>query len=437
MSPHVTPIRYRSLQALRALAAVSVMLHNANFAEVELLGRTNRFLPGASLGEVGVDLFFVLSGFLMVRTTGATAAGAEASRRFLMSRALRIYPAYWTVALVWAGLLAVWPVLGLGRPAAGFLQSILLLPAEARPQLAQGWSLVFEVYFYLVFGLMLLLPLVPRQWALTLWAAVLLVGVDAGFQGATPWTRLLANPLALEFLLGAAIAAVIDRPPRWPWALLLFGGPVLFLGEYARTHLGEVAARSEMLRVLLVGAPAGAVVMGAVQLERSPRLAHGPRRAVLRPLSRQQSGRRPGRGRPGGGGPVHPRSGRRPAVRRRRGPGLSGPGSAGSRGDRTPVPGLVATPARPRRGPGPAGCAAAGRPRDHPVTFRRQAVRAAGRARRAAPMPNSPTSNIAQTAGSGVPPASSTEKLSSTRLPGSSRELTVKVSRPVATKSKL
>jgi peptidoglycan/LPS O-acetylase OafA/YrhL len=272
MSPHVTPIRYRSLQALRALAAVSVMLHNANFAEVELLGRTNRFLPGASLGEVGVDLFFVLSGFLMVRTTGATAAGAEASRRFLMSRALRIYPAYWTVALVWAGLLAVWPVLGLGRPAAGFLQSILLLPAEARPQLAQGWSLVFEVYFYLVFGLMLLLPLVPRQWALTLWAAVLLVGVDAGFQGATPWTRLLANPLALEFLLGAAIAAVIDRPPRWPWALLLFGGPVLFLGEYARTHLGEVAARSEMLRVLLVGAPAGAVVMGAVQLERLGRL---------------------------------------------------------------------------------------------------------------------------------------------------------------------
>ena len=92
------------------------------------------------------------------------------------------------------------------------------------------------------------------------------------FHGATPWVRLLANPLALEFLLGAAIATVIDRPARWPAALLVFGAPALFLGEFARSHLGGAAAQSEMLRVFLVGAPAGAVVMGAVHLELRARL---------------------------------------------------------------------------------------------------------------------------------------------------------------------
>jgi peptidoglycan/LPS O-acetylase OafA/YrhL len=265
-------IRYNSLQAIRAVAACAVLFHNANYLEHELTGRNNHLLLGAGLGEVGVDLFFVLSGFLMVRTTRSTRSGLDAMRRFLVARLVRIYPAYWVVAAIWAVLLALWPELGLGRVMADFWSSILLLPNANQPQLAPGWSLVFELYFYLIFGLMLLAPKTLRAWGLAVWAGLLLLTAALHFRGEGVLSHFLTNSLSLEFLMGAAAGYVIDKPIARPALLLAAGCLVLPLGEFLRFHLAAGSANVEMVRVLQVGVPAVAIVLGMVGLESQGRI---------------------------------------------------------------------------------------------------------------------------------------------------------------------
>ena len=262
--------RYSSLQALRGLAALAVVYHNTNFAQFELTGANNRFLPGASLGELGVDLFFVLSGFLMVSTTSSQAGGLKAAGRFIASRALRIYPLYWIMALIWAATLILAPYAALGRQGADLVSSLLLIPAAATPQLTQAWSLVFEVFFYLVFGLMMLTR--HRKAALAGWALWLGGCALTGFRLPTAAGHLASNPLALEFLIGCGSAYLSQRGIRHPRILLVCGLCLAPAGEYLRTRLSFDANLAEGLRALMVGVPAGAIVLGAVAMERAGRL---------------------------------------------------------------------------------------------------------------------------------------------------------------------
>ena len=262
--------RYSSLQAVRALAALAVVFHNTNFAQHELTGANNRLLLGASLGELGVDLFFVLSGFLMVRTTWGKAPGLKAAGDFLASRALRIYPVYWVMAVVWAAVLAFWPEAGLGRQSADLISSLLLVPADAMPQLTQAWSLVFEAFFYLVFGLIMLTP--HRLAALGGWAAWLAICAVSGFRIPTAVGHLVSNPLALEFLIGCGVAVIARGRISRPLLLLAAGALLTPAGEFARLRLHVDNATAEAVRVLLVGLPAGLVVLGAVGLEKALRL---------------------------------------------------------------------------------------------------------------------------------------------------------------------
>ncbi len=244
---------------------MAVLFHNTNFAEHVATGRNNMFLPGASLGEIGVDLFFVLSGFLMVTTTRNTGSGPRAAGRFLMARAIRIYPTYWLVAMPWAVICAFWPAILSGEVSAPLLQNLLLAPDTAPPQLRQAWSLVLEVWFYMVFALALTSN--RRGAFLCLWAVWLLGCAAAGLRLPTALGAMASNPLALEFLIGCALAYVSDLKLSRPAALMAAGGVGMLLGEWARFHLPGISANSEIWRVLLVGLPAAAVVFGALGLE--------------------------------------------------------------------------------------------------------------------------------------------------------------------------
>jgi peptidoglycan/LPS O-acetylase OafA/YrhL len=263
MTPKPAIRSFGWVQGLRGVAAVMVAYHNTNFTQVELVGTRNRWLEGGLLGEVGVDLFFVLSGFLMVRTTLADPPGPALAGRFLISRASRIYPAYWVVAGLWAVVLAVWPAASLGHPSAPLWRALALLPSAAPPQLAQAWSLIFEVYFYLVFGLMLMAR--RRGLLLAAWAVWLLVSVVTGARPPGAIGALVANPMSLEFLFGAAIALLPERRVAGSLLLGAAGAAAMFAGEAGRSHLA--AGHADLWRALLVGLPAGAVLLGAVAFE--------------------------------------------------------------------------------------------------------------------------------------------------------------------------
>ena len=206
------PIKHLNhIQALRGIAALLVVLSHLliterKYSADQILG------DWAVYGMVGVDLFFVISGFIMVYVMWDRPRGLKAAGEFLWGRAARIYPLYWIISAV---LLALW----LLRPDMVFssidappdiVKSFALFPHEREPLLAVGWTLVHEMYFYLIFAGIMLLPRGALAPALVLWALIIFI-VNAyeniiGAGGAA--TQLIFSYLTLEFIAGAAAACI-------------------------------------------------------------------------------------------------------------------------------------------------------------------------------------------------------------------------------------
>jgi peptidoglycan/LPS O-acetylase OafA/YrhL len=201
-------MNFVSLQALRAVAAIGVMLFH-------LLPFESKYLQGATIvpawfhaGRASVDLFFVLSGFLTVWTT-RQAVGLGAAQRFLLRRLTRIYPTYWVycVPLVLAWVAAPGGLFYAGRP--DLLASLLLIPNPAPPLLLVAWTLEFEIYFYVVFALLICTGLPRRRLVMLLvaWGVVVACGhVALAPDRAHALLAALLSPLVFEFLAGCAAA---------------------------------------------------------------------------------------------------------------------------------------------------------------------------------------------------------------------------------------
>ncbi|ORL85599.1 acyltransferase [Prescottella equi] len=163
----------RSLTGLRAVAALLVVGAHAAF----WTGRYTPDLAGGAFSrlEIGVAIFFVLSGFLLFRPWLLTAAGERAlpsTRTYLWHRARRILPAYWiTVAATYAIYLFRDDAGETGLGWSGFVRNMTLTqiygPGHLHTGLTQMWSLAVEVTFYLllpVIGWLLVVVVCRREW---------------------------------------------------------------------------------------------------------------------------------------------------------------------------------------------------------------------------------------------------------------------------------
>lgn len=183
------------IQHLRAFAATAVVVFHA--AE-----RTGLHF---NIGAAGVDVFFVVSGFIMM------VIGARRPLKplqFLHDRLLRIAPSYWIVTTIMLAGAAAGLFPNLKIAALHALGSYLFVPVPSPnggqlwPVLVQGWTLNYEIFFYLVFALALLLP--PKRQLLWLVGTLLLL-VLAGRLASpgNPMLRFYTDPLILEFAAGA------------------------------------------------------------------------------------------------------------------------------------------------------------------------------------------------------------------------------------------
>lgn len=267
-----------SIQLLRGLAALAVAVAHLHAVENRLAGE-QLLGPWALAGFGGVDLFFVISGFVMVWTTRAAQGQARAVPGFVFARLSRIYPLWW---LVCGALVAVWMV----RPewvyashhtaAPDIVRSMLLLPAQTLPLHAVGWTLIHELWFYLVFAVLLLAP--PR-WLpvlLGLWAGAVAVAALLLPTPVSPVLALVRHPLTLEFILGAAVGLLASRGV-WPAPRLLIQAGVIWMvlaALAARTEAGSLFAQ-EWWRVFAFGLPSALLVWGLAGAElagwRAPR----------------------------------------------------------------------------------------------------------------------------------------------------------------------
>ena len=235
--------KLRSVQVLRAVAASAVVFLHA-------YPGPNEEIVGAGYGAAGVDLFFVISGFIMANVSvGRTAGG------FLRDRLWRIYPVWWVAVLPWFFMprtsyslfssLSLWPVVG---------------GSYVAPALGVGWTLTFELVFYAG----MTLAIATRAAVPLLFYGACLVGT---FTTNDPTLHILGSPMALEFLMGVVVA----RLPRRNWLGLLvpFG---LALMAMTSPLFGKVDAALEpglaIWRASEWGIPAAMILWGALSLEK-------------------------------------------------------------------------------------------------------------------------------------------------------------------------
>lgn len=251
------PPELLSIQYLRAVAAIGVLIfHAADRAGVA-------FGPGAA----GVDVFFVISGFIMWVIAGERPTTPTA---FLARRAARIIPLYWlvTLAIAATATVAPWAFPHLEPTGAHVAKSLLFYPhldphGDIAPLIVPGWTLNYEMFFYLVFAASLLLAVRRRTIALTL-AMSLLVAFGYWTRPTQPALATYTNPLLLEFLAGVWLGRAWRRGLRLRRGIGL-AAIATGLAIFALTAVSGIDV--EPVRIAVWGVPAFLVVAGAVSLE--------------------------------------------------------------------------------------------------------------------------------------------------------------------------
>lgn len=264
--------RIYSLQGLRGVAVLGVVLFHMTAVEHKYSGGDILLPPMLDFFQLGVDLFFIISGFVMVIVSRGRFQKVAESKRFLFNRVSRIYPTYWLYFGLTLAVLLVQPnMVNSTHGSSNLLMSFLLLPNDKVLLVMVAWSLLFELWFYLVFtGLMLF----RERWLsafLVVWA-MLLVAFNSldDWQNYNAALRIILHPYSLEFIIGVALARLFYSrhcarisTPMIVIALVIALIPGVGLIGYYRLF-----DEQGMLRMFSVGIVFGVLVLGLALLER-------------------------------------------------------------------------------------------------------------------------------------------------------------------------
>lgn len=196
------------IQAGRGIAALLVVLfHATSIAEFYL---HHDFAAGLFVfGYGGVDVFFVLSGLVIVWAHGHELGHPDRLRPYLIRRFIRIYPVFWIVAAILTPI-----YFGVPRQPSDLVtlfRAFLLLNPIDNPVVTVAWSLTHEIYFYAVFGVVIALPWRLAGNLISIWlslsaASYLATIVTSGRLHVPPWAGFWLSPYNLEFAMGCATA---------------------------------------------------------------------------------------------------------------------------------------------------------------------------------------------------------------------------------------
>lgn len=256
------PASFITIQYLRGLAALLVVWFHATmmtaFAEKEFW----------HCGRFGVDIFFVISGFIMWTTTAHT---PRSPTNFWLARILRVVPLYWLFTFIFVLALLIDPEAVLNPRSIDIVflaRSLLFIPATdpsigtITPMLSVGWTLNFEMFFYVVFGAALLLSNARLRAAAILGTFIALSTAGYLVQIDSPIWYTYTNPMLLEFGCGILIALSvhrIEKNPAWLGATLIMLSLILFTIS---------SIRSPVASDIFSGIGAAFAVTGCLGLER-------------------------------------------------------------------------------------------------------------------------------------------------------------------------
>lgn len=202
------------VQLLRAIAALGVLIFHI---ESEILIRETvpaaaLFSKAAWVGQAGVDLFFLISGFIMYYVHREDFGRPRSAGRFILRRLVRIVPTYWLLTSVTVLGLVWLPHLFNSRTVDWdwILASYLFIPwrspaGDISPPVGPGWTLNYEMYFYVIFSIALFLP---RQAAIYSISAFFVTAAILGIFKAPdePVIGLMTSSMLVEFVMGMWLA---------------------------------------------------------------------------------------------------------------------------------------------------------------------------------------------------------------------------------------
>jgi peptidoglycan/LPS O-acetylase OafA/YrhL len=251
----------KSIQLLRGVAALAVMAYH-----LSLYAEQRYKVPFAggifAKGYLGVDLFFIISGFIITYTAFPIRKRNPPLSSYIRKRLVRIYPTYW--ALLFAFYLVCKVCYG-GLPPADrspfdWVAAFFLLPMHL-PIIPVSWSLSHELYFYTLVALLLI---TKKLWPIPALVIVATLYTLFTKQSSEPILYFLFSPFNIEFLGGVGVYMIYRKDslsPALSWIVLAVSMGWLFNSTVDITN-------NELSRLLAYGIPFIGIVIALVSLER-------------------------------------------------------------------------------------------------------------------------------------------------------------------------
>lgn len=200
---------FYNIQALRGVAALLVVMHHAlpHFKAMNLSNPIFEFI--GKFGYMGVDIFFVISGFVMAKTTINVKQNPSSSMNFISKRFLRIYLGFWSIFFL--ALLYFYyfdPSYLKGKE---ILQSLFLINANMFDLVVSpAWSLTYELYFYILVAIVLVSTKInPRMFFVTLLSAIVFKLLVTNI-GNNKFLDFFFSSLIFEFVAGYFLYVYLD-----------------------------------------------------------------------------------------------------------------------------------------------------------------------------------------------------------------------------------
>lgn len=245
--------KFDTLQLLRGIAAVSVVIFHE-------FGSSGVF----KFGQYGVDLFFVLSGFIILYIHSGDIGSKKAMFPYLKKRLTRIFPTYWLVTFGYIVLVTIFSHNAI--PFSYIFKSFLLLPQESSPIIGVAWTLEFEILFYLIFCILMFNRTI-------FYPIVILWGLTIVYFFIFPvnfplFISRFFNPINLEFLFGCLIALAVLKDKLRNLKRMVPFGVILLVLSAALQYYGIL----NMHRFIMWGIPFSVLILGLVKLEMKKRM---------------------------------------------------------------------------------------------------------------------------------------------------------------------
>ncbi len=250
------------IQVLRALATIAVAATHFQIDFNRLVDAASALPPFMPVARGAFDFFFIISGFVLVYSSDSLFGTTSGPTTFFARRLIRLLPLYYLATTLYVIMAFAIPGLGKSFTTETIIASYLFIPVPRpdgiiQPVVGQGWTLNYEMFFYVLFAVSIF---APRRAAVALASLFIVIAVIIGrlFSLPTAWNY-WCQPILLEFIFGMTLGLAFMeglRIPAWlGWILVAAGLSILVFWPMDGDAYNTT-------RVMLLGAPAAMIAGG-------------------------------------------------------------------------------------------------------------------------------------------------------------------------------